>query len=128
MQTPKQRPLLPTARPPEYLRAVMFTAKSLFHKTFRVTHTPARSYAETVRNSMITRIRGGGGGIPGWPTHSRVGNACFSRNLKLETRNSLVGILVLLMTTAAIAQQPITDPDKLDRQSTRLNSSHLGIS
>src|ERR1035441_6369985 len=122
MQTPKQRPLLPTSRPPAYLQAVMSSAKSLFRNTFHI--TPMRSIvcAETVRNFMKTRIRGGGGyptghtlGAPpmspafgdrvgtGCPTESRRWIAWFSRNLKLETRNSLVGILVLLMTGAAIA-------------------------
>src|ERR1039457_5320593 len=113
MQTPTQRPLLPTSRPPAYLQAVMRFAKSLFRYNFHI--TPMRSIlcAETVRNSMKTRIRGGGGGTPICPTHPRVGNECFSRNLKLETRNSLALLLLLLITVAAFAQQPITDPAKL---------------
>src|ERR1035441_3052625 len=101
MQTPKQRPLLPTYRPPAYLQAVMRFAKSLFHNNIRITPTRSILCAETVRNSMKTRTRGGGGDNPICPTHSRIGRAFFSRNLKLETRNCLVGILVLLMTGAA---------------------------
>src|ERR1017187_7736617 len=113
MQTPKQRPLLPISHPPEYLHPVMTFAKSLFWNNIHV--TPMRSIlcAETVRNSMKTRIRGGGGGTPIRPTHSQVGNTCFPRNLKLETRNSLAGVLFLLITGAALAQQPITDSAKL---------------
>src|ERR1019366_10072579 len=101
MQIPKQRPLLPTSHPPEYLHPVMTLAKSLFRNTFRITSTLSILCAETIRNSMKTRIRGGGGGDPRRPKHSQVGNTCFSRNLKLETRNSLAGILVLLITGAA---------------------------
>src|ERR1017187_4584924 len=88
MQTPKQRPLLPTYRPPAYLQAVMRFAKSLFRNNIHITPTRSILCAETVRNSMKTRTRGGGGATPICPPNSRLAKTYFSRNLKLETRNS----------------------------------------
>ena len=69
MQTPKQRPLLPTSHLPEYLQSAMTSAKSLFHRTFRVTPTRSRLCTEFSRNSLKTRIRGGGG----YPTGRTLG-------------------------------------------------------
>ena len=42
MQTPKQRPLLPTSQPAEHLPSPTTAAKSLFHRIFRVTPTRSR--------------------------------------------------------------------------------------
>src|ERR1035441_3433049 len=115
----------------------MSSAKSLFRNIFHVTPTRSIFCVETLRNSMKTGIRGGGGGggcpalagCPsfGCPTQAagcpiRAGFARVGLLSSLARKVGApsfprfwerVGILVLLMTGAALAQQPITDPAKL---------------
>src|SRR5450755_471653 len=111
MQTPTQRPLLPSCQTPTYSQAVMSSAKSLFRSTFHITATRSILCAENLRNSLKTRIRGGGGGGGYF--------ACTPRIVGCPIRASFarVGLFVsalwLVFTVPLLSQHPITDPAKL---------------
>ena len=69
MQTPKQRPLLPTSQPAEHLPSPTTAAKSLFHRIFRVTPTRSRFCTNLVPQllSFDDFAQNRGEGCPGCP-------------------------------------------------------------
>src|SRR5271166_5157685 len=128
MQTPTQRPLLPTSQTPTYPQPAMPTPQSLFHTIFRVTPTPARFCTEFCRNSLKTMIRGGGGGTPSKSTYAGVPSSPRSwekariqilliAGCPIRASFARVGLFVsalwLILIVPVFSQQPLTDPTKL---------------
>src|SRR5271165_3934254 len=120
MQTPTHRPLLPTSHRAEYLQAAMFNAKSLFHRIFRITPTVSGIYRQISRNSMKTRISGGGGegGTPRLSStlcHPERSDPATAGERSRRTPLTLLtlGVFVILTISPSFAQSALTDPTKL---------------
>ena len=116
----------------------MTSAKSLFHRIFRITPTRSRICAEIVRNSLKTRIRAGGGegrttrvssslarslGAPSFPgIWERVGLSNPGETdgwpplstIHYPLSTLFLALLITTLTISALSQEAITDPAKLE--------------